>query len=212
MGDSIWPKSMPSDYIMKLWQDNVSLIRGSNLKPFTVWMALPTQWTWVLVDSRSWWWTGRPGMLWFIRLQRVRHDWVTELNWTESQQVRPWPKKKVSTEGMPCEEDRMLKSRILFSAFHSKHLVELLEFKAAKDKNMRVTSSLSPPPCLGSPGVFLSQHSTWASSSSSCLAPQRLLLVGFCPVICESLYLFVCLSVCSQGAAVCPVILLLWRI
>ena len=45
------------------------------------WMASPTQWTWVCVDSGSWWWTGRPGMLQFIRSQRVRHDWVTELNW-----------------------------------------------------------------------------------------------------------------------------------
>ena len=36
----------------------------------------------VWVNSGSWWWTGRPGVLWFMGLQRVRHDWVTELNWT----------------------------------------------------------------------------------------------------------------------------------
>ena len=47
------------------------------------WMASPTQWRWVWVNSGSWWWTGRPGGLWFMVLQRVRHDWVTELNWTE---------------------------------------------------------------------------------------------------------------------------------
>ena len=47
------------------------------------WMASPTQWTWVWVNSGSWWWTGRPGMLWFMGSQRVRHDWATELNWTE---------------------------------------------------------------------------------------------------------------------------------
>ena len=41
------------------------------------WMASPTQWTWVWVDSGRWWWTGRPGM----GLQRVRHDWAPELNW-----------------------------------------------------------------------------------------------------------------------------------
>ena len=41
-------------------------------------------WTWVWVDSESWWWTGRPGMLRFMGSQRVRHDWATELNWTES--------------------------------------------------------------------------------------------------------------------------------
>ena len=48
------------------------------------WMASLTRWTWVWVDSGSWWWTGRPGVLWFMGLQRVEHDWVTELNWTES--------------------------------------------------------------------------------------------------------------------------------
>ena len=44
-------------------------------------MASPTQWTWVWVDSRSWWWTGRPGVLQFMGSQWVGHDWVTELNW-----------------------------------------------------------------------------------------------------------------------------------
>ena len=47
------------------------------------WMASPTWWAWVWVNSGSWWWTGRPGMLRFMGSQRVRHDWVTELNWTE---------------------------------------------------------------------------------------------------------------------------------
>ena len=47
------------------------------------WMASPTQWTWVWVNSRSWWWTGRPGVLWFMGSQRIGHDWATELNWTE---------------------------------------------------------------------------------------------------------------------------------
>ena len=45
------------------------------------WMASPTRWTWVWVNSGSWWWTGRPGVLQFLGLQRVRHDWATELNW-----------------------------------------------------------------------------------------------------------------------------------
>ena len=47
------------------------------------WMASPTWWTWVWVNSGSWWWTGRPGMLWFMGSQRVGHDWATELNWWE---------------------------------------------------------------------------------------------------------------------------------
>ena len=45
------------------------------------WMPSPTQWTWVWMDSGSVWWTGRPGVLWFMGLQRVGHDWVTEVNW-----------------------------------------------------------------------------------------------------------------------------------
>ena len=43
------------------------------------WMASPTWWMWVWVNSGSWWWTGRPGMLWFMGSQRVGHDWATEL-------------------------------------------------------------------------------------------------------------------------------------
>ena len=46
------------------------------------WMASPIRWTWVWVDSGSWWWTGRPGVLQFMGSQRVGHNWATELNWT----------------------------------------------------------------------------------------------------------------------------------
>ena len=48
------------------------------------WMASLTRWTWVWVNSGSWWWTGRPGVLRFMGSQRVRNYWVTELNWTEN--------------------------------------------------------------------------------------------------------------------------------
>ena len=47
------------------------------------WVASLTLWTWVWVDSRSWCWTGRPGVLWFMGSQRVGHDWATELNLTD---------------------------------------------------------------------------------------------------------------------------------
>ena len=47
------------------------------------WMASLTRWTWVWVNSGSWWWTGRLGVLRLMGLQRVGHDWATELNWTE---------------------------------------------------------------------------------------------------------------------------------
>ena len=47
------------------------------------WMASPTWWTWVVAISGSWWWTGRRGMLQSMASQRVRHNWATELKWTE---------------------------------------------------------------------------------------------------------------------------------
>ena len=53
------------------------------------WMASSTQWTWVWVDSRSWWWTGRPGGLRFMGSQRVGHNWAAELNWTHLSPTTP---------------------------------------------------------------------------------------------------------------------------
>ena len=47
------------------------------------WMASPTWCTWLWISSRSWWWTGKPGMLQSIGSQRAGHNWVTELNWTQ---------------------------------------------------------------------------------------------------------------------------------
>ena len=49
------------------------------------WMASPTRWAWVWVNSGDLWWTGRPGVLRFMGSQRVGHNWATELNWTEKQ-------------------------------------------------------------------------------------------------------------------------------
>ena len=47
------------------------------------WMALPIWWIRVWVDSRSWWWTGRPDVLRFMGSHSVGHDWETELNWSK---------------------------------------------------------------------------------------------------------------------------------
>ena len=64
------------------------------------WMASLTQQTWVWVNSGSWWWTGRPGVLWSMGLKRVRHGWATELNWTEwtLKQTKSWVRKKKSKD------------------------------------------------------------------------------------------------------------------
>ena len=48
------------------------------------WMASLTRWTWVSVNSGSWWWTGRPGVLRFMGSQRVGHDWETDLIWSHA--------------------------------------------------------------------------------------------------------------------------------
>ena len=61
------------------------------------WMASLTRWTWIWVNSGSWWWTGRPGVLRFMGSQRVGHDWATDLIWSVTncqflgaQESPPW--------------------------------------------------------------------------------------------------------------------------
>ena len=63
------------------------------------WMASPTQWTCIWVCSGSWWLTGRPGVLQFMESQRVRHGWVTELNWTDIRSLDSW--KSLGLQGDP---------------------------------------------------------------------------------------------------------------
>ena len=80
----LWPPHMKSWVIEKDsdagrdWGQEEEGNRG-----WDSWMASPTPWTWVWVISDRWWWTGRPGVLQFMGLQRVEHDWATEMNWTE---------------------------------------------------------------------------------------------------------------------------------
>ena len=62
------------------WERLWAVGEGDNRR-WDCWMASLTQWTWVWVDPRCWWWTWRPGMLQFMESQRVKQDWVTELNW-----------------------------------------------------------------------------------------------------------------------------------
>ena len=63
------------------WERLKAQVRGND-RGWDGWMASLTQWTWVWASSRTWWWTGKPGVLHSMGSQRVRHDWVTELNWT----------------------------------------------------------------------------------------------------------------------------------
>ena len=74
----LWPPHANSWLIGK---DSDARGIGGRRRGWDGWIASLTRWTWVWVNSRGWWWTGRPGVLWFMGSQRVGHDWVTELNW-----------------------------------------------------------------------------------------------------------------------------------
>ena len=81
----LWPpdvKTCPHGKRLWCWERLKAGGEGDN-RGWDGWMASLTQWTWVLVNSRSWWWTGRPGLLQPMGSQRVGHDWATELNWTD---------------------------------------------------------------------------------------------------------------------------------
>ena len=68
------------------WERLKAVGKGDN-RGWDGWMASLTPWTWVWVNSKSWWWSGKPGVLQSIGLQRVRHDWVTELNWSDGKGI-----------------------------------------------------------------------------------------------------------------------------
>ena len=74
-----------TDYLKRPWCWVRLMVGGEgDNRGWDGWMAPPTQCTWVWVNSESWWWTGRPGMLQSMGLQIVGHNWTTELNWSES--------------------------------------------------------------------------------------------------------------------------------
>ena len=68
-------------WILYLWATGEAQAGEEDDRGWDGWMASLTQWTWVWASSRSWWWTGKPGVLQSMGSQRVRHDWATELNW-----------------------------------------------------------------------------------------------------------------------------------
>ena len=75
---AIWCKELTHLKRHWCWERLKAGGKGDN-RGWDSWMASPTQWTWIWVSSRSWRWTGRPGMLWFTGSQRAGHDWATEL-------------------------------------------------------------------------------------------------------------------------------------
>ena len=125
------------------------------------WMASLTRWTWIWVNSGSWWWAGRPGMLRFMGLQRVEHDWATELNWTEH-----W------TAGLPVSfnpEILWFFRSNLPNAFPPDylHLSQWWKSVAPGFHNFVITSEFSPSLCqVAVACVQLHQHGFWVSPVS----------------------------------------------
>ena len=88
------------------------------------WMASLTPWTWAGVNSGSWWWTGKPGVLWFMGLQRARYDWAIELNWTGQRpmswvtynifQLKEWKLLKTSQTWYVLRVTTVLKTLVSF--------------------------------------------------------------------------------------------------
>ena len=102
------------------------------------WMASLTQWTWVWVNSGTWWRTGRPGVLWFMGSQRVGHNWATELNWSSPP---PTPYK------VPFIGHTWLSTRLKFNP----HLQDIFPWKKTNSQVLRVRTGMfrklpTPPP------------------------------------------------------------------
>ena len=73
-----------SDSLKRPWcWEKLKTAGGGDDRGWDGWMASPTQWTWVWARSGSWWWTGKPGVLQSMGLQRVGHDLVTEQQYLE---------------------------------------------------------------------------------------------------------------------------------
>ena len=92
----IWPPGVKNWLILKDpdagkdWRQEERWMTG-----WDGWMASPTRWTWVWASSGSWWWTGKPGVQHSMESQRVRHDWVTEMN--KAHELPWWLSGKEST-------------------------------------------------------------------------------------------------------------------
>ena len=99
----LWPPHVKSWVIGKDWcWEGLGAGGEGDDTEWDGWMASLTRWTWVWVNSGSWWWTGGPGELQFMGSQRVGHDWATELNWlifpvspatcSSGSSKLPWPR------------------------------------------------------------------------------------------------------------------------
>ena len=85
----LWPPDVtkPTRWKRPWFWERLKGRRRSDDRGWDGWMASQTRWTWVWASSRSWWWTGKPGILQSMGSQSFRHDWTTELTWTRPQLI-----------------------------------------------------------------------------------------------------------------------------
>ena len=75
----LWPTDWRTDSLGKtLMLGKIKVGGEEDDRGWDGWMASPTQWTWFWASSRSWWWTGKPGVLQSMESQRAGHNWTTE--------------------------------------------------------------------------------------------------------------------------------------
>ena len=129
------------------WERLKAKGEGEDNRGWDGWMASATQWTWVWVKSRSWWWTGSPGMLQPLGLQRGRQVWVTELN---TQKLK-WPTHLAKILGIIC----------YFIFTTNPHILRRLKKKLNFERSSFFIVKLVP-------------ISLWSSPSNSCICPSRI--------------------------------------
>ena len=102
-----------------------------------------TRWTQLWVNSRSWWWTGRPGVLQSMGSQRVRHDWATELNWTDGWFMLSFDRKQQNSVKQISFNKKI--NLILKSGLSPNGLTKMACLMGEKDKNQETGAELSNP-------------------------------------------------------------------
>ena len=116
----LWPPDVKSWLI---WKDpDAGKIEGGRRRGnrgWDGWMASPTQWAWVWVNSGGWWWTGRPGVLQSMGPHRVGHNWVTEMNWNEqNSSSHRTGKGQFSFQSLRKAMPKNVQTTVLLHSFH----------------------------------------------------------------------------------------------
>ena len=126
------------------------------------WMASLTPWTGVWVNSRSWWWTGRPGVLQFMGLQRVGHNWATEVNWLN------W-----TAQANVTDEHRLKHSNKILAKRIQQHITKLIRHDLFSSVQSLSCPILCDPMDCSTPGLpvhhqlreFTQTHVHWVDDA-----------------------------------------------